>query len=609
MSRSRSFFTRISWSRLAIAVILVYGICFNLSRWRTDDWKHLMTSDGIGYYSYLPATFIYKDYSYNFVDSLGKDYSMLRIGKGCPYCNTFEGRSVNKYYAGTAVAVAPFFFAAHAVSGWTGEPQDGFSFYYILGVTLAALSWLGAGLWCLRQLLKRFGITDALIALTLLVIFFGTHLFNYALHEPQMSHVYSFAFVAAFLLVLHRQLETFTAKRLFLLAVLLGMIVLVRPVNGLIVLALPFLAGDAATLKLFFRELFSRPLRLAGALAAGIAVLFIQSLLYYAQSGSWFVDAYSTEHFDFAHPHFFQSLFSYSNGFFVYAPLLLVALAGLFTQPLFRIVSFLAFFAVVVWVISSWWAWTYGGAFGMRPLVEYIPLFALLFALLLRRLSKKRSAIALFMLVLVLPLTALAQLQLWQYRMGIIGWDSMTKEKYWRVFFETRRQFYDIGTDYRPVPPAGVRPVFRHVIDFEKPDSTLDWRSVTDEKAFSGTHALCLRSENNHAPVWKRPVGALIPDSLAGSGNLWLCVRAKWLLEDNGSDARMIFNVQRDAKIFVYGEHYVIHQMHEENKWTDVVLWKKLPPLLPGDLIEVYPRRDNWFPVYVDDLSVEIFTE
>ena len=35
----------------------------------------LLGSDGIGYYSYLPATFVYHDYTYHFIDSLAPVYN------------------------------------------------------------------------------------------------------------------------------------------------------------------------------------------------------------------------------------------------------------------------------------------------------------------------------------------------------------------------------------------------------------------------------------------------------------------------------------------------------------------------------------------------------
>ena len=40
-------------------------------------------------------------------------------------------------------------------------------------------------------------------------------------------------------------------------------------------------------------------------------------------------------------------------------------------------IRYFVYFAVLVYVFSSWWSWDYGCSFGSRPMVEYLVIFAI----------------------------------------------------------------------------------------------------------------------------------------------------------------------------------------------------------------------------------------
>jgi len=64
-----------------------------------------------------------------------------------------------------------------------------------------------------------------------------------------MSHVYSFAFIAAFLYYIKKFFDEGKTTTVIIAAVCLGIIMLIRPVNLLIILTIPFLAGSSDNLK------------------------------------------------------------------------------------------------------------------------------------------------------------------------------------------------------------------------------------------------------------------------------------------------------------------------------------------------------------------------
>ena len=84
----------------------------------------------------------------------------------------------------------------------------------------------------------------------------------------------------------------------------------------------------------------------------------------------------------------------------------------------------------LVFILSSWWSWWYGGSFGSRVLVEYLPVFGLLLALLLNRYKR------FFLKIILVMLIAFCQFQTYQYRYYLIHWEDMTREKYFNVFLK-----------------------------------------------------------------------------------------------------------------------------------------------------------------------------
>jgi hypothetical protein len=61
-----------NWSLLLVLLFqLLYSSNVN---WGKNRWKDIISSDGKGYYAYLPAFFIYDDMHFTFQDSIEKKY-------------------------------------------------------------------------------------------------------------------------------------------------------------------------------------------------------------------------------------------------------------------------------------------------------------------------------------------------------------------------------------------------------------------------------------------------------------------------------------------------------------------------------------------------------
>lgn len=429
-------------------IVLCIAICFIVTtniHWGKNKWQNIIEADAKGYYAYLPAVFIYHDLNFNFYDSIEKkkyynDFLVYDYRATAP-----DGRRIDKYYCGTAVAQLPFFLIAHVLAKISGADADGYSRPYMLSITLAALFYLFIGLWFINKLLELYTIGNRARSLTMIALLFGTNLFFYSVCEMGMSHVYSFALVAMFCFYIKKYSIGFSPKTLIISLALLGMIFLIRPVNVLILLAVPFLSGSRERFTAMFKNAF----RQIKALITGIAVLLvligIQCVIYKISTGQWWIYSYGDERFDFAHPHFIGILFSYKKGLFLYTPLYLLSLAGLYAlykKNKFESGTFLLFFIVITYVLSSWWNWWYGGSFSSRVYVEFLSLFAVLMGLFLQNTRNKIARIA--TTVGIILLIALCQVQTYQYRYYIIHWEDMNKEKYWNVFLKLDKK--DVGS-------------------------------------------------------------------------------------------------------------------------------------------------------------------
>ena len=399
------------------------------------NYDNVIKWDVIGYYSYLPATFIEKDLSLSFITPENKiKYNGVKYA----YVDDKNGNHILKYSMGMSVLYAPFFFAAHLLAKPLGYPTDGFSAIYQLFIEFSGLFYILIGLWYLRKLLLHY-YSEKIVALTLLFIFFGTNLLCYSTIEPAMSHAYTFSLFSVFLYYVVEFYKHVTLKSTIVLAVCFGLIILVRPLNVFFVVPLLlFNSYNFSDLKKRF-SFFILHYKYVLTFLLIVALIILPQLLYYKYvTGSYLVFSYGKERFYFDNPHILKLLLSFRKGWLIYTPIMAFALYGIYNmkkQPIngFKI-SILILLPLYLYVVSSWWCWWYGGSFGQRSLIDIYPLLALPLAAFIYQMqgfSKiKKQIIYLFMgLLLVLNI-----FQTFQYKYNIIDYDGMTVKEYIHVF-------------------------------------------------------------------------------------------------------------------------------------------------------------------------------
>ncbi len=418
---------------LLLVLVISVWVGSNIS-WGKDRWKGILESDARGYYAYLPSIFIYQDLNFDFFEKIENgEYHDRHYYYD--YRVKINGNSINKYWIGTSVCELPFFLSAHGITLLTGGKADGYSKLYPIFINLSGIFYAMAGLFFLTQLLQLYGISSANKNLSVVFVFFGTNLFYYAVVEPGMSHVYSFAVITLFVYLLKLFFEAPSSKMLILISILLGLIFLIRPQNMVILFIVPLAAGNKEKLKAAFNWVLSDFSLLVKVLLLFFSIGSIQLFYYKIACGTFIVDSYPGESFNFLAPHFFEIFFSFKKGLFVYTPLYLLSLFGLiflFKKSGWDAISIVIFFILLTYLLASWHNWWYGGSFSSRVYVDYLVIFSICFSTLLQNAKKKGRLVLIFLSVLI---TLLCQFQIYQYRYAIIHWENMTREAYLDNFF------------------------------------------------------------------------------------------------------------------------------------------------------------------------------
>lgn len=451
---------RISYPVLFLCLI-VSLIFLKTYRWdgnSGNNKEYVISGDGLGYYAYLPAIFI--------------DKNLNDLTHNPRYTNEVNNRTVIKYYSGTSLLILPFFTVAHTAASVFSYDQDGYSPPYQFMVAIASIFYLFLGLFCLVRLLALFKISDLHSAMAIVLILFGTNLLYYSVFVVSMSHVYSFSMISCFVLVIKKLLTSHQLKYLYFSAFLLGIIILIRPTNGIVLLLISALSSTQEEFRELVLVLIKRWYHLIFSFLIFFLLVCIQLLAWHEQTGDFLIWSYSDEGFYFLKPQFLNVLFSFRKGLFIYTPLVFISLFGLtviFKKSKFQFYSILFFLFVATYAISSWWNWYYGDSFGQRAFIDFYSIICLLLGILIENSFKRfRRRI---LLAILLACLSLNMIQSYQFYHKILHYYSMNAEKYRYVFLKTSANYRNVlggNMDMEPYSKEPKKLIFSTLNDFEK---------------------------------------------------------------------------------------------------------------------------------------------
>lgn len=367
------------------------------SRAGIQNYHSEIWADKAGYYIYLPALFIY-----NFeTEKLPPDL-VAKTGYGFVLDS---GKILTKYSCGVALLQSPFFLAAHFLATYLNKVPNGFSLIYHKAIDIAAVTYSFFALITLYFFLIRY-FSKKVIVITLICLYLGTNLFYYSIFETGMSHIYSFFLFSVYLYLGPLVIKPNQHNRIFILfGFIIGLIIMVRPINIIFLpvfflfnsISISFIKDNLVKLILTFVTL--------------LLVLLPQSFYWKYAFGSFIHYAYGSESFSNSSSPFLLHLwFSTKNGLFIYSPLFVAILVGifiLFKQSSFQSSFLFLYFIFISLLFASWHDWAYGCSYGCRPFVEYYSLFAFPLACFIQKLNLKsiKYAIPIFVMIIFILYT------------------------------------------------------------------------------------------------------------------------------------------------------------------------------------------------------------
>lgn len=392
------------------------------------------TWDALGYYMYLPGTFIYEDMDqYAWFPAIDEQYG---LSGGHFYQAGYDKELdvyVTKYLGGLAVLQLPFFTGAHLYAKNTSlYPADGFSLPYQVAVCIGALFYMLIGFWFLRKILLHY-FDDRVTTITLLLIGLTTNIIQYAAIDSAMSHSYIFFMYPLVIWTTIKWHANPTIARAALIGWLIGAATICRPTEALMILIPLLWATHTKTAakekwKLVWankKSIYSFILfGFLGILPQLVYWQIITGFPIYAMGSKWF----------FLTP-WFRVLFGINNGWFIYTPIAIAFIVGLFfmkDRPFRK--SVIWFSLLTIWVVIAWSDWRYGATYSCRALSQSLAVFALPLACIIERIVAWRYKLALLPVGLFMIYMNVVQIH--QYNSTVLHYHDMNWKYYGAIFLD-----------------------------------------------------------------------------------------------------------------------------------------------------------------------------
>lgn len=573
--------------------VLVILLAFFLFRPLNSPQYRLIVADGLGYYVYLPAQFIYDDKNLDFKwfdDVYNKYYQNPPFVKPTQnFLVQYKDKLINLYYPGQSLLQAPFFFLAHLTAKLIHIPADGFSQPYQIAMGLSALFYTLLGLLFCYKLSFNLSGDRNISLLALVIIFFACNLFTYSIYNGCYTHCYSFAFIS---------LSLYFAERLFnkggnqltnflLLALSSLVVVSLRPMNALLLLSTLYFYKPIP-LKLLFT--LSKNYLVLGVifLMLIIVALYTMSIIH-TQTGLWLANTYTIGQFHFSEwVHVWDNFFGFQTGILWYTPILFICFIPiLFSLKQPRVLFLVLPILISIILYSLWWYWNIVS----RTLVDFSGILVVLFTLLLMNYKKSAKAYRYILLASLLCIPFF-QLKAYQLRNGILS----SNYTYWRYYV---KHFLKIGhVDVFPVNPKTVLSQQAYFSDFENENKT------TEKNKYEGNKSATLNSELEFAATKTFSV----PEFYSRVGYKKIKASFWFFRSEEMKNVHLVFTFKNHDSTLIYQPFY-INQSTPSGKWDYKEFGMDFPEK-PGGLTQLavyFWNPDKKNEAFIDNFKLEFF--
>lgn len=501
--------------------------------------------DGLGYYMYLPSGFIYDDFSkLEWLPEMDKKYGLTE-GNMYQAHRAENGNYVNKYLGGVSILQMPLFGIAHLIALNTDYAADGFSPPYQYTLAYGAVIYCILALFMLRNILLRY-YDDLSVAVSLILLFLASNLIQYVSIDAGLSHGF---ILPLYVLILYATIKWHEQPRIFwacAIGLIIGLATISRPTEA-IMLFIPLLwnthSRDAKKEKWALVRAHRKHFYFT--LLFGFLAVLPQLIYWKMTAGTFIHDVGSS--WRFLTP-FFRVLFGWETGWFIYTPVTILFIAGLFylkNTPYRR--SVIIFCLLNIWIVISWADWKYGATYSTRALVQSYPIFALPLTAVVSRILQNRWKYLLYPVGAYLIFVNFFQIG--QYNSGVLHSRDMNRKFYSRIYLnnelkpidmsllDTDEFLYDETGFKRTVlyQSKGSQPIDKTPILIQKVPVGNAWlkisATITTHKGFYSSYLTCkMGNKTRHirlfnvycfegkpgnyafyyeVPMWKQPIDSV----------------------------------------------------------------------------------------------------
>jgi len=603
-----------------IAFLYVIQLVFKIMPF---DTLNFLSWDVYGYYSYLPFNLIHHDIGMQNQDVVKDIFE--RYNPSSTYYQAFQlenGNWISSYSIGMSFLYLPFFLIAHTWTYFSNYSPDGFSYPYQVCISMGMLIYFSIGIIFLRKLLLRF-FEDKIVVLTMLILILGTNIFQEAFNDGLEPHNILFASYCILMYLLDKWYEGPTRRNSMILGALLGFILMIRG-SEVVCGTLVVLWGVNSRAGLHSRFFYIRNHLKFYLMALGVALLVFspQIMHWKIVTGHWVFNNYKmAEGFNLLRPNLIDFFFSFKKGVLIYTPMLIFAIAGLFTKSFrnsrgsWAISAFLIF---NTYLISCWLVWWGATSFSSRYFAQSLSLFALPLGFIIKLLSERKWWLQIIFYGIVSIFVFLNLFQSWQFMNGILHGERMTYKYYKAIFLKTEipdgawnllEPDLDLpGSNDFPGKEKFNRRVISY-LDFDSLNTLFVKPNLLDSsRSYDGKYSLRLNADNLYSPTLRVPM-----NELTDKDYVWIGVELYYLpeydLKENPASLVVHMEIKGNCRSYTKYRALDFETLpYQLNEWNKAEFFYLTPrPFSQHDKLWVYLYNRSSKPVFFDKMKVVVY--
>ena len=482
------------------------------------------------------------------------------------------------------------------------------------------------GIFLVWQVLTQF-FEKRVVLTTSFLILFATNFFWLALFSTVPAHALLFTlFLIMVRLVIMWQKEMKWLPMVVMLPVMLlisfsapGMFIILIPVFVL-VWNTGYRGGDQSGASMGFRDGSATPsmtnwLQLLFLAGIFILCIILRQFPWFTWPGEIFYSGNTlTDRFPIEPANIHRVLFSVKNGWIVYTPLVIPAIAGFYFLSeknralYFSIFLFLLISLIYTASLPHWW---YNDSFGYPNLIETYAVLSIPLGFFVQWLWQGRLIRKIFLFGIGGMLIMLNIFQTWQFEKSIIIPELMTENYYCAIFGKTNVTAGDKNLmKFRKPPstdsiPDGADLQCNRIMGFDFEQPWFDWsRFKSDRFAYTGKYSLRLNPKFRFSP------GLFIPIRQLTSGDsTWIRVTASfyYTCKRSANEVFLVITSLNNGNSYKYRTTELISDRFSPNRWNKLKMKYLLPvPMNENGSIHVYFWNYGDEDCYIDDFEINL---